>query len=317
MTLPATLARARTAWSPGARRRATPPTSTAPGEVPPLSPRLRLVRASLLTLLVLAASLLLQLVLVSSFQQKAAKERRFDAFRAALAEGTAPIGPADASGRLLALGTPVAYLEIPSIDVTEVVGEGTSASVLFSGPGHRRDTPLPGQLGTSVIFGRRAAYGGPFAALASLEPGDLIRATTGQGTFDFRVLGVRRAGDPVPARAESPTSRLVLATATGAPLVPSGIVRVDAELNGSPVVGPARALRASSLPREEELMAIETGTLWSLAFVLQLLIGLSVLAVWAWYRWGPAPTWIVFLPPLLLAGLAAAGEVAKLLPNLT
>jgi len=43
---------------------------------------------------------------------------------------------------------------------------------------------------------------------------------------------------------------------------------------------------------------------------------LSVGAVWAWHRWGHAQAWIVFLPPLLLVGLATSGEVARLLPNL-
>ena len=32
--------------------------------------------------------------------------------------------------------------------------EGTSSGTLMSGPGHRRDTPFPGQAGVSVIVGR-------------------------------------------------------------------------------------------------------------------------------------------------------------------
>ena len=42
------------------------------GDVPPLSSRLQLVRAALVLVLVLAATLFLQLVLVSSLQQSAA-----------------------------------------------------------------------------------------------------------------------------------------------------------------------------------------------------------------------------------------------------
>ena len=63
-------------------------------------------------------------------------------------------------------------------------------------------------------------------------------------------------------------------------------------------------------------MAGDTRTLWVLAFWLQALIALSLAAVWAWHRWGRAQTWVVMLPPLLLVGLAASGEVARMLPNL-
>ena len=127
-----------------------------------ISSRMQLVRAVLVLVFVLSATLLIQLVLVSSLQRSAAQGRAFDRFRSELATGTAPIGPTDESGRQLPIGTPVAYIEIPSIGVEQVIGEGTTSSALFTGPGHRRDTPLPGQVGSSIVFGRRAAFGGPF-----------------------------------------------------------------------------------------------------------------------------------------------------------
>src|SRR5262249_61335956 len=89
--------------------------------------------------------------------------------RSDMANGIAPVGQTRSDGHLLAPGTPVAWLEIPQLDVHEVVFEGTSAGVLRSGPGHRRDTPLPGQAGVSVIFGRRAAFGGPFHPLDPIQ----------------------------------------------------------------------------------------------------------------------------------------------------
>ena len=92
----------------------------------------------------------------------------------------------------------MAYLEIPAHRPAAGVGSGTTSGVLFDGPGHRRDTPLPGQQGTSLIMGRRAAFGGPFAGIDDLEKGDRIRVTTGQGAFDFDVIGVRHEGDPTP-----------------------------------------------------------------------------------------------------------------------
>ncbi len=265
---------------------------------------------------IVSVSLLLELLLVSNLQHRSAQQRAFDSLRADLAAGTAPIGPTDSTGHVLPLGTPVAYLEIPELGLRQVVGSGTTAGVLFDGPGHRRDTPLPGQVGTSMLLGRRAAFGGPFAGLDDLEEGDLIRVTTGQGTFDFEVMGVREEGDPAPPLPSRGEGRLLLATAAGTPFMPSGVLRVDAKLDGEAVGGPRPLVASGSLPRSEQLMGADTSTLWALALWLQALILASIGAVWAWYRWGRAKAWVVFLPPMLLIGLSAAGEAARLMPNL-
>ena len=285
-------------------------------DVPPLSPGLQLVRAALVLVLILSMTLLIQLVLVSSTEQSAAQHRAFDSFRSQLAKGTAPIGPTDSDGRLLRIGAPVAYLEIPSIGLHQVVGEGTTSGVMFNGPGHRRDTPLPGQIGSSVVYGRRASFGRPFSRIDELNKGDLIKVKTGQGTFEFHVLDVRHTGDPAPAPLAADGSRLLLITAAGAPFFPNGVVRVDADLDGKAVVGPPQVISESGLPAEEKLMAGDSRTLWTLALWLQALIVLTVGAVWAWHRWGRAQAWVVFLPPLLLVGLFASGEAIRLLPNL-
>lgn len=287
-----------------------------PDTVPPLAPRMQLVRAVLVLITVLSITLLLQLVVISALQHSAAQGRAFDDFREQLALGVAPIGPTTESGEVLSLGAPVAFLEIRSIGVREVVGEGTNAAVLFDGPGHRRDSPLPGQVGTSVIYGRGAAYGGPFGDLTDLRPDDVITVTTGQGEFQYRVLGVRKEGDPVPPPAAVNSSRLMLVTAAGTPFMPSGVLRVDADLVGEATGGPARLLTDATLPKQERLMAVDSSTLWALGIWLQVLIALSIAAVWSWHRWGKPQTWIVFLPPLMLVGLAVAGEIARLLPNL-
>lgn len=316
MTAPVTLARTRSSrpqrWergSPGSR-------PAAHADVPPLSPRLQLIRAALVLAFVLSATLLLHLVLVSSLQQAAAQGRAFDNFRAELATGTAPIGPTDDAGRELPIGTSVAYLEIPSLGLQQVVVQGTTSSALFDGPGHRRDTPLPGQIGASVVYGRRAAFGGPFADISELAVGALIKVTTGQGVFEFHVLGVRPEGSPAPAAPAPGASRLLLVTTAGSPLLPSGVLRVDADLVGAAVVGAAPIVITSALPDEERVMAGDARTLWALALWMQALIALSLGVVWAWHRWGRAQTWVVFLPPLMLVGLAASGEAARLLPNL-
>jgi sortase A len=286
-------------------------------EIPPLGPRLQMVRAVIIVLLVLATTMLFQLLVVSGAQHSSAQHRAFDALRGRLANTTAPIGPTDVDGHVLAIGTPLALMQIPKIGLSEVVGEGTTPSALFAGPGHRRDTPLPGQIGTSIVFGRRAAFGGPFGRIDELAQGDIIKVTTGQGQFQYRVRGVRYAGDPLPPPPATGKARLVLVTAAGATFLPNGVVRVDADLFGDAVVGAPRLIADSTgLSPAEQLMAGDSRTLWVLAMWLQALIVLSVAAVFAWHRWGKGRAWVVFLPPLLLVGSFAAGEAARLLPNL-
>jgi sortase (surface protein transpeptidase) len=275
-----------------------------------------LVRGVLVMVLTLSGALLVQLLVLSHLQHRSTQATRFAEFRRQLALGTAPSGPADEQGRQLAKGTPVAFLEIPSIGLKELVGEGSSSSVLADGAGHRRDTPFPGQLGTSVIMGRRAAYGGPFADITSLKKGDEIRVTTGQGAFTYRVLGVRREGDPTPQPLAAGGSRIVLATAGGSAYLPEGVVRVDAEIDGTPAVGARPVYTSATLPAADKPLEGDSGTMWALALWLQALTLLAVAAIWSWYRWGRPQTWVVFLPPLLLVGLMTAGEVTRLLPNL-
>jgi LPXTG-site transpeptidase (sortase) family protein len=273
------------------------------------------VRSILVMLAVLAGAFVLHLTVVSSLQQRAAQGRVFDRFRAELATGIAPIGPTGTDGRELPRGTPVALLDIPAIDLRQVVVEGTDAATLFDGPGHRRDTPLPGQAGTSIVFGRRAAYGGPFARIGQLTPGAVVNVTTGQGVFEYRVVTVRRDGDPLPTPVPQGAARLTLITADGSAYLPAGALRVDAELAEGVVGGPARTVATGALPDDEALMSSSPATLWALVLWLQALVLLAVAAVWAWYRWGRPQAWIVFAPPLLLVGIGAAGELARLLPN--
>ena len=63
-------------------------------------------------------------------------------------------------------------------------------------------------------------------------------------------------------------------------------------------------------------MAGDPSTLWALALWMIALTGLATGAAWAWHRWGRLQAWIACFPPLLLVGLAASGEAARLLPNL-
>jgi len=278
-----------------------------------LSPARYLTLTSLLVLAVLALSFCFDLVVVIRFEYRAAQAREFSRLRNELAHGLAPISDVDRKGRAVGAGSPLALLEIPALHLHTVVLQGTTPEVLTSGPGHLRDTVLPGQAGTSVIFGRAAAYGGPFGGIHGLRKGDMIRVTTGMGVSTFTVVDVRRAGDPVPAAADS-GAMLTLVTATGVPFLPSGVVRVDADLTGEAKAAVTPAVSAVS--RSELALGTDTSTLWVLAFLLQGLILASVGAVWSWRRWGRAQTWIVFFPLFALLGYFASDQFVRLLPNL-
>lgn len=275
-----------------------------------------LARGGLLTLAALLLGLTVQLLLVSDLQERAAQHAAYDALRTQLALGTAPVAQIDQTGKLLAPGTPVALIDIPAVHVHQVVLEGTDSAVLTDGPGHRRDTPLPGQSGTSVLMGRAAAYGGPFGRLDELAMGDTFTVTTGQGKARYQVLGVRRAGDPAPAAVASGKGRLVLATATGPDFMPGGILRVDADLVSTPAQTPAAVIRPGTLPQSEQPLARPSGVPWPLVMWLQALVAAAVAAVWAWHRWGRHQTWIVFAPVVAVLGLQVAVRTTELLPNL-
>lgn len=281
-----------------------------------LTPREQITRNALAALSILILGLVVNIVFLGNIQHAAAQQQLMNTFRVQLSEATAPVTEGDAQKVLLADGAPVAVLDIPSIGVHEVVVEGTSSGAMKAGPGHRRDTILPGQAGVSVLMGRAAAYGGPFSRLEELTPGTPFSVITGQGKQTFEVMGIRYAGDPSPLALTAGTSRLVLTTARGPAFVPTGIVRVDAELTSTVQPPGQRQTTFASLPTSHRELATDARTVWALVFALQFLILVEVLLVWAFLRLGFRRTWVVFVPIFLVAGLLVADQVTNLLPNL-
>ena len=154
------------------------------------------VGSSLIILALSALTYICWVGLFSSLHYDKAQLNAYEALRYELAEGDAPNGPTEPNNanQLLPAGSPVAVMGIPAIGLRTVILQGTTSSVLENGPGHLRDTPMPGQAGISVILGRETAYGGPFGKLASLVPGDSITVVTGQVVAGYKVIDLRRAG---------------------------------------------------------------------------------------------------------------------------
>lgn len=302
---------------------ASPPPPRRPRRMPrpipqyaPLTAGQALARGILALVAALALAFVFHLLILSHVLHFAAQQQLSDTYRAQLAAGTAPVSEGDFDDVLLADGVPVGIIEIPRLGIREVISEGTSSGVLTGGPGHRRDTVLPGQVGVSVVMGRAAAFGGPFGRLQSLQPGDTFEVRTGQGANTFQVLGVRYAGDPTPPAPARGESRLILMTARGAPYVPTGIAYVDATLTSPAQPAGARQTTPVTLPPSDRAMATDTSTVWALVFALQFLVAAEVAAVWAFRRVGAQKTWIVFVPVLLLASVFVCDQLVRLLPNL-
>ncbi|MDQ7903023.1 class E sortase [Phytohabitans sp. ZYX-F-186] len=309
-----------------------PAPSPQPAPAPPPRPGSAPIRLALqvpgIALSILAAVALgfvVHLTLLSQVQYERNQQTAYADFRAELARGTAPVGQTrvefadgaeEGTERLVEPGSAVAVLRIPAIGLRTVVFEGTSGEVLQQGPGHRRDSVLPGQAGTAVVMGRRASYGGPFRDLDLLLPGDRITVTTGQGEHEYRVLGLRYPGEPAPAPLAEGKGRMTLVTADGDPFVPRDILRVDAELTSPTQLAPARKFTAASLPPAEAALATDPAAWTPLMLWSQGLLLATLAITYLRARWGGWQAWIVGAPVLLAFGLAIADQAARLLPNL-
>jgi len=281
-----------------------------------LTPADLLLRTILAIVAALIFGFLANLTVLGNLQHLVSQQQATDTLRVQLAEGTAPVSEGTVDKVLLADGAPLGIIDIPSIGVHEVFVEGSDSGTTRIGPGHRRDTVLPGQAGISVVMGRAAAYGGPFARVQELAPGQEFTVLTGQGEQTFAVIGVRYAGDPSPAPLKAGESRLILETARGPAFVPGGVARVDAVLTSETQPAGIRQTTYVTLPAAHKELATDTTTVWALAFALQFFLLVELAAIWAFRRVGVQKTWTVFLPVVTVGGLLVADQIVRLLPNL-
>jgi sortase A len=248
---------------------------------------------------------------LSGFVEQHAQHGLYASFRAQLAGGTAPLGGAIGEGRA------VAMLQSSAAGLHDlVVVEGTTASDLRSGPGHYPGTPLPGQAGISYVFGRSFSFGGPFAHITQLRPGDTITATTGEGTFTYAVQGISRSNGKVLAPPAG-GGELMLVTSEGtgwrSGWAPSHAVFVYALLKGKPAGAPPAIGLIKSADRP---MHGDTSNLFVLVLWLQLLLIAVVAIVWARAKWGAWQPWLIGVPIVLAALWGASSAAWPLLPNL-
>jgi sortase A len=245
----------------------------------------------------------------SGIQEAGSQSKLYVTLRNELGQELGPLGPYGPTGPT-ALGAPVAVIDIPSIGVSnEVVVQGTAPEQLTLGPGHLRSTPLPGQTGTSVIYGRRVTFGAPFARIGQLRPGDEITAITQQGRSVYKVVAVGDSQHPVHNAA---LNQLALLTASST-TVPSYYLEVDANLVSAPQNGP---VDLPVIGPTEQAMAGDDGALvvtmlWGMALVLLALGGAAAAT-----RWSPWTVYLVLSPAVLAVLWNLYENLAAVLPNL-
>jgi sortase A len=250
----------------------------------------------------------------SALQEHRSQQQLYASFRGLL-DPSSPFAPS--IGGEITPATPVALLNAPGAGLHNVVVvEGTSSSDLMDGPGHLRDSPLPGQFGESILMGKATTAGAPFGGITNLRKGELITATTGQGTFRFVVEGKRVAGDRLP---ELPLSGALLTLVTSAGsgwlgrLTPSHLVYVDAALQGTAVAAPPG--RPTAIPAQE-IQGHGDPTAWPfVVFWAEALLAAGVVLAWMWSRLGLARAWLIGTPVLFGIFWGLSTEVLRLLPN--
>jgi sortase A len=279
----------------------------------PLSVLLLTITWTLAALSGLAVWFLLYAGVLSGFQEAGSQHALYGTLRSEIAQEIAP------PFQNFRFGMPVAILRVPQAGIDDVVLDGTTAGILEKGPGLKRDTPLPGEPGQSVIFGRQTLFGGPFRHLSALRRGDLLDVTTGAGTFTYRVEDLHYSGGPKGPGWPAGQSRLTLVTAAGSGWrqfgVPNELLYVDASLVGNPVASP-KPVPAGAVPLSERPLQGDTSVLMPLVLWLQLLLVLVLGVIRVAARWGTWQTWLVSAPALLAVLWVVSETVFQLLPNL-
>ena len=278
-------------------------------------PWLRGSAIALLLLAVVALGFVGYLYGLSDVQEARSQAILYQQYQLELANQVAPLGPYGPNGLNgtrgpTPPGSPVAILNIPSIGIRDmVVVQGTNPQNLMVGPGHRPDSPLPGQPGVVQIYGRRATFGAPFGRLSELRRGDIIIAITGQGTSIYSVAAAAYSDkiieDPAPGR-------MLLLTASSS-TVPSYYYQVDADLTSTVRASPgvARTVYASELPMANDTTTLAMTMVWSLALAMVAAIG-TVAAT----RWSPWAAYLAVVPVAMAVLWNLYENLAALLPNL-
>ncbi|MGQ0679080.1 MAG: sortase [Actinomycetota bacterium] len=164
-------------------------------------------------------------------------------------DAPAPVSFRDASPKPV-VGSSVALMKIPAIDLEEIILEGTAVKDLRRGPGRYIGTSYPGQAGNAAIAGHRTTYGAPFFKIGKLKPGDSIEVTTINGKFVYQVDRLYRVEPDDNSPLEPSTDNLLTLTTCDPPFSAAKRLIVVAKLQGKPSVVPPESVAPQSVPVE-------------------------------------------------------------------
>jgi sortase A len=197
-----------------------------------------------------------------------------------------------------AIGSAVAVIDIPALNLRQVALEGSQSGQTRNGIGHVLGTPLPGEAGHAVLVGRRSTFGAPLRNIMTVKAGDSIKVATVQGTATYKVLPAGTAADSLPAN--------VLEVRTGSSqIVSAGTTSLFAELQGTPY----RVLPMNNPASDRNGHGIE------LLLVLELLILAIAALPWTLRHFNRVVVWFIAGIPLASLVVAAALLVDSFLPS--
>jgi LPXTG-site transpeptidase (sortase) family protein len=170
----------------------------------------------------------------------------------------------------------IAVLQIPSLGVNQTVAQGIGSGTLRGGPGHAPDSAIPGAQGNAVIFGHLRRFGGPFAEIRTLQPGDIIYVQP-KGTSEivsYAVTKVTSGGDELlSSLAASDETKLSLVTSSGG-VSSSNRTVVEAVADAPAARLPKRTSEPTSVASFEVRAALFNA--WHLGALVWLLLAVAV-----------------------------------------
>ncbi|OLD21490.1 MAG: hypothetical protein AUJ01_02070 [Acidobacteria bacterium 13_1_40CM_3_65_5] len=93
--------------------------------------------------------------------------------------------PRGTSGRMgIELGTVIARLDAPAVQLSTAVLEGSDDAILNRGAGHIEDTALPGERGNIAIAGHRDTI---FRPVRRMRAGDVLNLSTSDRVYHYRI----------------------------------------------------------------------------------------------------------------------------------
>jgi len=143
-------------------------------------PLRRVLRWSQRSLLAIAVSMLAWCgyVLADTWGFQRAEQHRFQQLLVKRIASPGAIPPTAAGGL-------IGRIDIPRLDISVVVIEGTGSTTLRRAVGHIGGTALPGHAGNIGISGHRDTF---FRPLRNIRKNDVIHVTTLDGEYHYRVV---------------------------------------------------------------------------------------------------------------------------------